>query len=92
MPGAVSSRLPPAVAPLILLLEDEQAIADTLLYVLRSEGFDVRHERLARDARAALAERLPALAILDVGLPDVDADWCKDAYDMAALQQIKGEI
>jgi len=79
MPGAVSSRLHQAMAPLILLLEDEQAIADTLLYVLRSEGFEVRHERLAREARAALAERLPELAILDVGLPDGSGfDVCRD--------------
>ena len=27
----------------ILLLEDEQAIADTLLYALQSEGFEVQH-------------------------------------------------
>ncbi len=60
----------PAVPPSILLLEDEQAIADTLLYALRSEGFEVRHATLARDALAAFAEQAPAFAILDVGLPD----------------------
>lgn len=56
--------------PRILLLEDEQAIADTLLYALRSEGFEVRHCRLAQEALAACAEAMPDFAILDVGLPD----------------------
>lgn len=54
----------------ILLLEDEPAIADTLLYALRSEGFEVEHVRLVREALALLATQPPHLAILDVGLPD----------------------
>ena len=54
----------------ILLLEDEQAIADTLLYALRSEGFDVRHLRLASEALDAFREQPPDLAILDLGVPD----------------------
>jgi two-component system catabolic regulation response regulator CreB len=54
----------------ILLLEDEPAIADTLLYTLHSEGFEVTHVRLARDALAAFVAQAPDLAILDVGVPD----------------------
>lgn len=62
----------------ILLLEDEQAIADTLLYALQSEGFEVRHVRLARDALAAFALEPPDLAILDVGVPDGNGfDVCR---------------
>jgi two-component system catabolic regulation response regulator CreB len=65
--------------PCILLLEDEQAIADTLLYALRSEGFEVRHCTLVRDALAACAEQAPDLAILDVGLPDGNGfDVCRE--------------
>ena len=41
----------------ILLLEDEQAIADTLLFALRREGFEVQHWQLAREALAAFAAR-----------------------------------
>ena len=64
--------------PRILLLEDEQAIADTLLYALHSEGFEVQHWLLARDALAAFAQQAPALAILDVGLPDGNGfDVCR---------------
>lgn len=54
----------------LLLVEDEQAIADSLLYVLRSEGFEVVHHRLARDALAEVERQAPDLALLDVGLPD----------------------
>jgi two-component system catabolic regulation response regulator CreB len=62
----------------ILLLEDEQAIADTLLYSLRSEGFEVTHVPLVRDALAAFARQAPDLAILDVGLPDGNGfDVCR---------------
>jgi two-component system catabolic regulation response regulator CreB len=64
--------------PQILLLEDEPAIADTLLYALRSEGFEVTHVRLAREALAAFAARPPDLAILDVGVPDGNGfDVCR---------------
>lgn len=62
----------------ILLLEDEQAIADTLLYALQSEGFDVRHVRLAREALAVFAQTPPDLALLDVGVPDGNGfDVCR---------------
>lgn len=54
----------------ILLLEDEQAIADTLIYALQSEGFEVRHVRLVSDALKAVEGEPPDLAVLDVGLPD----------------------
>ena len=54
----------------ILLVEDEQAIADTLIYALGSEGFDVCHVTLGGEAMGALSENAIALVILDVGLPD----------------------
>lgn len=62
----------------ILLLEDEQAIADTLLYALQSEGFEVQHVRLAGDALEAFRTQTPDLAILDVGVPDGNGfDVCR---------------
>ena len=62
----------------ILLLEDEQAIADTLLYALQSEGFEVQHVRLATHALAAFRSQPPDLAILDVGVPDGNGfDVCR---------------
>lgn len=54
----------------ILLVEDEQAIADTLIYALGSEGFSVRHVLLGREALPAHIAAPFDLIILDVGLPD----------------------
>lgn len=66
-------------APRILLVEDEPAIADTLLYALRTEGFAPAWCATAGAALAALHEGdAPALVILDVGLPDGNGfDLCK---------------
>ena len=54
----------------ILLVEDEQTIADTLIYALGSEGFKVRHLLLGRDTVRAHRETPFNLIILDIGLPD----------------------
>lgn len=55
----------------VLVVEDEPAIADTLLYALRSEGFGAESATLGRQALACHAERPFDLLILDVGLPDM---------------------
>lgn len=57
--------------PSILLVEDEAAIAGTVLYALREEGYQARHCLTAGDALALAAEQAFDLAILDVGLPDL---------------------
>nr|WP_298147325.1 two-component system response regulator CreB [uncultured Pseudomonas sp.] len=64
--------------PHILIVEDEAAIADTLIYALQAEGFSTTWLSLAQEA-LALQERSPAdLLILDVGLPDISGfEACK---------------
>lgn len=57
--------------PCVLLVEDETAIAETVLYALRAEGFEAMHALTARQALALAAEHPIDLAILDVGLPDL---------------------
>ncbi len=54
----------------ILIVEDEQAIADTLIYVLKNEGFWVTHVLLGGEAFTLLQKEPFDLLILDVGLPD----------------------
>ncbi|MBC5782499.1 two-component system response regulator CreB [Ramlibacter sp. USB13] len=56
--------------PRILVVEDESPIADTLLYALTHEGFQPEWCASAAAALAAFQRERPALAILDVGLPD----------------------
>lgn len=64
---------------LVLLVEDEPSIADTLIYALRTEGFTTHHCLTGEEALAFVAEREPALVVLDVGLPDMSGfDWCRD--------------
>ena len=57
--------------PRILLVEDEGAIAQTIEFALRSEGFETAHALTGRDALALAAAGAFDLAILDVGLPDI---------------------
>ena len=58
--------------PRILIAEDESGIADTLQYVLRTDGFVPVWCATAEQAIAQFAAEPPALAILDVGLPDLN--------------------
>ena len=62
----------------ILLLEDDPAIAGTVAFALQREGLAVDHVLLVGAARAGVAAAMPALAILDVGLPDGSGlDLCR---------------
>ena len=58
--------------PRILIAEDESAIADTLQYVLKTDGFVPVWCPTAAEALAQFEAERPALAILDVGLPDMN--------------------
>ena len=62
----------PSPNPRILIAEDESGIADTLQYVLKSDGFTPVWCATAEEALAQFALEPPALAILDVGLPDLN--------------------
>jgi two-component system catabolic regulation response regulator CreB len=58
--------------PRILLVEDESGIADTIQYVLATDGFEPVWCSTADAALREFAAHPPALAILDVGLPDLN--------------------
>lgn len=57
--------------PLIWLVEDELSIAETLIYMLSQEGFAVKAFERGLPALDEARRQAPALAILDVGLPDI---------------------
>lgn len=64
--------------PRVLLLEDEPAIADTLIYALETECFTVTHALTGAEALAAAARQAHDFAILDIGLPDMTGlDVCR---------------
>ena len=58
--------------PRILLVEDESGIADTLQYVLATDGFLPVWCSTAEEALRQFVAELPALVVLDVGLPDLN--------------------
>jgi two-component system catabolic regulation response regulator CreB len=55
----------------ILLVEDEGAIAQTVEFALRADGFETAHALTGRSALQLAAASPFDLAILDVGLPDI---------------------
>ncbi|WP_193210673.1 two-component system response regulator CreB [Luteolibacter marinus] len=62
----------------VLLVEDEPAIADTLVYALKTERFEVQHALTGREALDALAAQAFDFVILDIGLPDMTGlEVCK---------------
>ncbi len=61
-----------ASKPRILIVEDEPGIADTLQYVLATDGFAPVWCSTAEEALRQFAAEAPALAVLDVGLPDMN--------------------
>lgn len=70
----------------VLLVEDEPAIADTLVYALETECFSVTHALTGAEGLAA-AEREPHdFAILDIGLPDMTGlDVCRRLREVSAI-------
>ena len=58
--------------PRILVVEDEPAIADTIVYALATDGFEPDWCGTGADALRAVRQRGPALAVLDIGLPDTN--------------------
>lgn len=62
----------------ILVIEDEPAIADTVVYALESEGFRTRWVRLGAEGLEILRNEPVRLVVLDVGLPDGNGfEFCK---------------
>ncbi|WP_421211617.1 beta-lactam response regulator transcription factor BlrA [Aeromonas enteropelogenes] len=63
---------------LIWLVEDEASIADTLIYALQTDGFEVEWFMLGQQLLTSLAQAQPDFLILDVGLPDISGfELCK---------------
>lgn len=62
----------------ILIVEDEPAIADTLVYALKTECFDVTHTLTGGEALDQFRNTCFDFVILDIGLPDMTGlDVCK---------------
>lgn len=65
--------------PRVLIAEDETAIADAVLYALRSEGIEAEHCLLAREVVPRVRAGGVDVVVLDVGLPDASGfDVCRE--------------
>ena len=58
--------------PLILIVEDEEAISNFISAVLNTNQFNVIKTGKGRDAVSMTASYCPDLILLDLGLPDLD--------------------
>lgn len=68
-----------ASRPTILIVEDEAAIAETIVYALQTEGFTPLWTSTGRAALEAQRQQPVALAVLDVGLPDMSGfEVCRE--------------
>lgn len=56
----------------VLVVEDDQSVADGLLDGLSGSTFETRHVATGHDALDALSEFDPEIVLLDLGLPDLD--------------------
>ena len=68
----------------ILIVEDEPAIRDMVAFALRKGEYEPVHAGDAREAQAAIADRVPDLILLDWMLPgtsglELARRWRKDA-------------
>ena len=63
---------PPSLAHTVLIVEDEQAIAENLLLVLERDGFAGEIAPTARAALDRLEHGAYDLVLLDIGLPGMD--------------------
>lgn len=70
----------------ILVIEDETAIADTIVYALETEGFACQHIGVAADALQQQRMQPADLLILDVGLPDMSGfELCKRVREFSTV-------
>ena len=80
--------MPPA-RQIILVVEDEASIAETIVYALQTEGFTPVWKTTGRDALKFLQEQPVALVVLDVGLPDMSGlDVCRELRKQHAVPVI----
>lgn len=66
-----TSENPEPQPPLVLLVEDEEPIADVLARSLRVRGFRVSVAASGKEALFALTQEIPEVMVLDISLPDI---------------------
>jgi CheY-like chemotaxis protein len=70
----------------VLIVEDHDDVASTMALLLRTLGYDVRHARDGAEALTTARDFLPAVVLLDIGLPDMDG------YEVARRLRQEAEL
>jgi two-component system catabolic regulation response regulator CreB len=70
----------------ILVVEDERTIAETVVYALEREGFEAHWCSTGNEGLEFVRSGKPSLAILDIGLPDLNGlDLCREIRGFSML-------
>lgn len=70
----------------VLIVEDEPAIAETLIYAFKEMGIASTHKLLGSDALLELSRNTFDFVLLDVGLPDISGfDVCKRIREISQI-------
>jgi len=67
-----STPSPEALAPVVLVIEDEQSMVRFLRAALTSQGYRLVEAGSGEEGLRQAATRAPDLVVLDLGLPDMD--------------------
>ena len=73
----------------ILVVEDEAAIAENIVYALQTEGYLPIWKTTGQEALAVIGAQAVALVVLDVGLPDMSGfDVCRELQRLGRVPVI----
>ena len=72
----------------MLLIDDDQNLAELYLLQLRHDGIPLEHARTGQEADSFVRTRVPALILVDLRLPDIDGRelierWADDSVSGA---------
>jgi CheY-like chemotaxis protein len=72
----------------VLLIDDDQDLANLYLMQLRRDGIPLEHARTGQEADSFVRDRVPALILVDLTLPDLDGRelierWADDSVSGA---------
>ncbi len=73
----------------VLIVDDDEAVLESLSELLKSEGFDVETSNSGFDAGAKIAGRRPDVILLDIKMPGMDGfQVCRQLRSQEATRRV----